>query len=166
MFRSSLMLLGGVLWATMLANSQTAPSTLPPRQLPKIDYRPAPEFQHNSSSRAFHIGGKQYRSTIDLEKAIAGPPWNPSSPLPISLARLEQIARTELDKLVGDESKWQVVDFQISRAAGGRHWYIAVTLEPAVQVVAESLPRDSFTALIDLYGRPGNIAQVATMILR
>ena len=157
MSKTRLILFLGLIVATILANSQTAPPTLPPRQLPKSLYpRPEKLYIH----RRFSLHNQEYLSTIDLPQTNAVFRWIPSSALPLTLAQAEEISRGELRKIVVDEPKWQVSDFQISRAEGGPNWYIAVTLEPGVQVVAEPLPHDSFTVLMDLSGRTGRIGQV------
>jgi hypothetical protein len=154
--------LAGFALVEMLASSQTPPSSLPPRVLPKI-ILPTSEGGTRTllHSPDFYIGGKQYRSTLDLSVDKSNSEWAPSSPLPIALTTAEEIARAELRKLVDGESKWQVTDFQISRSGPGANWYLAVTLEPEVQVVAETLPPDSFTALLDFSGKPGRIRQVS-----
>jgi hypothetical protein len=137
--------------------AQTAPPSLPPRSQPKIlvgtRHLTAPEV------RTFFIGAKEYRSFLAAPKGAATK-WTPKSSLPIDLAQAEQIARTELAKLVIDPSTWQASDFQIKQFADQASWYMTVTLEPERQVVADQLPTTSFIVLIDFSGVPGRVSQV------
>lgn len=146
--------LGGL---AVLAMAQTTPPSLPPRALPKI-FAGTPPLTL-PETRTFFIGAKEYRSFLSAPKA-AVTKWSARSPLPVDLAQAEGIARTELAKLVVDASTWQASDFQIKRFTDQASWYIAVTLEPEQQVVADRLPPTSFTLLIDFSGTPGRVMQV------
>ncbi len=142
----------------MIALAQNAPPTLPPRPLPKIVL---PAGKHAPvETRTFWIGGKEYRSVLAAKEDKSFRAWNSASPLPIGLARAEEIARGELAKLVDDAGAWQVSDFRISRFATEHYWYMSVTFEPATQVVSDPLPPDSFTVLLDFGGKPGRIFRV------
>jgi len=163
MCESKLPLLVTVGFVAVLAMAQTAPPTLPPRTLPRISSLPlanAPTGQ--TEIRTFHIGEKEYRSVLTLAEDKPGSAWDPATPLPVGLARAEAIARLELAKLVGDPSGWHVSDFHIGHFANKSSWYICVTLEPAMQVVAEALPPDSFTALLDFHGTVGRTLRVVS----
>ena len=107
-------------------------------------------------TRSSYVGGKVYLST--LKETRVPPGWEPSAPLPLSLAKVEEVARTELRKLGADELWWFVTDFQICRFGRGTNWYCAVTLKPELQPVGER--PESFTLLVDLSGNPGLIRRL------
>ena len=92
-----------------------------------------------------------------LEDTALGPEWEPSSPLPIDLAKAEEIARTELRKLAPDESRWVATDFEISRFGRRANWYYAVTLKPQFEFTG--VRSDTFTVLVDFSGKAGRIAR-------
>ncbi len=142
----------------MIALAQNPPPTLPPRSLPKIGLASGKHVP--LETRTFWIGDREYRSVLAPPEDKTTAAWNASSPLPIGLAKAEEIARGELVKFVNDAGSWQVSDFHISRFANERYWYISVTFEPAMQVVSDALPPDSFTVLLDFAGRPGRIYRV------
>ena len=152
------LLLVGLGSVAILTVAQQPPPNLPPRQLPKIQFESQAKTEAGKRTvlhgRPFHIGGKEYVSALaETERSASG--WTSSSPLPISLATVEGIARAELRKPVTDESRWQLADIHISRFGAGPTWYFAVTLEPDVQLVG--VPPDSFTLLIDFTGTSGQI---------
>ena len=77
-------------------------------------------------------------------------------------AKVEEIVRTELRKLVQDEPNWLVTDFRVSRFERSPGWYYAITLKPeieritltpAIKLVNE--PPQSYTLLVDFSGTPG-----------
>jgi len=85
--------------------------------------------------------------------------WEPSTPLPISLEKAEEIARKELIKLVSDEVRWQFAEFSIGRfraaTAHGDNWYFAMTMKPAL--ADGEVNSDFFTVLMNASGEPGRI---------
>jgi len=105
--------------------------------------------------RTFQLGGKEYRTRLSLEETALGPEWESPSPLPLSLAKVEEIARSELRKLVTDEPRWMVTDFHLGRFERRSNWYYAVTLKPDVEVAG--VRADSFIALVDFSGKPARI---------
>jgi len=144
----------------VLAIAQTPPPTLPPGSLPKVGIGPSVGKRPAIETRTFFLGGKQYRSILNGPAPSSGGGWTSASPLPIGLAKAEEIARAQLGKFVTDESSWQVSDFHIGRFADQPNWYFSVTLDPVVQVVGGELPPDSFTVLLDFAGTPGKIWRV------
>jgi len=95
-----------------LAISQDLPSTLPSRNR---QYYMAVPPQPQGHAWLFHIAGKYYRAMITHDEVKAGPDWKPSMPLPLSFSKAEEIARAELNKLVGDSASWEVTDLQLKR---------------------------------------------------
>src|SRR5216684_1964496 len=88
------------LCATLLF-AQTLPPTLPSRQEGGI--RSVDHPQSEIVQRIFYLQGKKYRSLMTWQEAESVRGWEPSTPLPISLEKAEEIARKELVKLVSDE---------------------------------------------------------------
>jgi hypothetical protein len=109
------------------------------------------------AKRVFQFQGKAYLSLLEQPRAKADRDWQPSAPLPISLAKAEEIGRAELRKFVKEDAHWPVAEISISRFRGSIDWYYAVTFSP--EVYLESEPRDSFVVLVDFSGKPGLIAQ-------
>ena len=100
---------------------------------------------------------------MSWQQAESSSRWEPSMPLPVSLEKAEEIARTELSKLVHDEIKWQFSEFSIGRFRGptarGENWYFALTLKPILAI--GEVNADSFTALMNASGELGRIGRVA-----
>ena len=86
--------------------------------------------------------------------------WEPSTPLPISLEKAEEIARKELVKLVRDEVRWQFAEFAIGHfhapTAHGENWYFALTMKPVLAF--GEVNSDSFTVLMNASGELGRIS--------
>ena len=95
-----------------LAISQDLPSALPSRN--RQYYGGLPTQAH---AWLFQIAGKHYRAKITHDEVRAGPDWKPSMALPLSFSRAEEIARAELNKLIGDSASWEVTDLQLKRIA-------------------------------------------------
>ena len=160
MLANKFLVLVSLVCLAVLAIAQTPPPTLPPRSLPKIGMGPRVGKRPAIERRTFFVGGKQFRSILNGPGPSSDAGWTSASPLPIGLAKAEEIARAQLRTFVTDESAWQVSDFHIGRFADQPNWYFSVTLEPAVQVVGGGLPPDSFTVLLDFAGTPGKIWRV------
>jgi hypothetical protein len=154
MRKPQLLLIGLIIFSASILLSQTVPSTLPSKG-PKI-------FSATSADYAgemwlFHVGAKHYRARITKEEIIAGPDWRPSTPLPLSLSKAEEIARVELRKLGVNDVGWDVTDLHLKRlrANDQSKWYYVVGLGPAVP--KDAAAHDSFFAIISLSGNPGVI---------
>ena len=113
-------------------------------------------------TRTSYVGGREYLSM--LKETRVRPEWEPSAPLPLNLAKVEEVARTELRKLGPDDSWWIITEYQISRFGRGTNWYYAVTLKPEIQVVG--LRPESFTLLVDFSGNPGVIRRLGASSTR
>ena len=140
--------------AAMLA--QTLPSTLP--NLGKRGYIMPSQPAHQTARRSSYVGGKEYLCILEEERV--GPEWESSGPLPVALAKVEKITRTELRKLAADEPRWLVTDFQISRFGRGPNWYYVITLKPDVEVAG--LRAEVFTLLVDFSGKPGRVGRLVS----
>ena len=158
--RPQLLLFGTLTISAGLMLAQNVPSTLPPRELPRYagGSRPGPEVV----TRTSYVAGKEYLSM--LKEAGVRAKWESSAPLPLNLAKVEEIARAELRKLGPDDSWWVVTEYQISRFGRGTNWYYAVTLKPKIQVVG--LRPESFTLLVDFSGNPGVIGRLGASSTR
>ncbi len=153
-----------------LAISQDLPSTLPSRNAQTyVAARPSASEGH-ASLFLFYIGGKRYSARICHDEVKAGPDWKPSMPLPLSYSKAEEIARTELKKLAGDPTSWEVTDLQLRRIPSEDQpkWFYVVTMEPREQFyMIGSAPRprasvqrhDSFIAVMNLSGVGGKIEE-------
>jgi hypothetical protein len=104
-----------------------------------------------------------------LEDSGVSADWQPPAPLPLGWAKVEEIARTELRKLVQDEPNWLVTDFRVSRFERSPGWYYAITLKPEIERITlspaitllEERPQ-SYTLLVDFSGKPGKTGWLAT----
>jgi len=164
MHKYKLILIGSVLSCAAVLLAQTLPSTLPREHkyyLGGSSSRPQPASQTSC------VGGKVY--CCYLEDSGASADWQPPAPLPLGWAKVEEIARTELRKLVQDEPNWLVTDFRVSRYERSPGWYYAITLKPeieritltpAIKLVHE--PPQSYTLLVDFSGKPGKTGWLAT----
>ena len=161
MRKHQLLLFGGLTFCGAAILAQTFQRTLPP-DLPSLNRSGIYGLDRSNvevERRTFYLGGREYLSALYREAPTLGPEWESSSSLPIGLAKAEEIARIELRKLVGEESKWVVTDFQISRFGHRRNWYYAVTLKPEMEAVG--VRSESFTVLVDFLGKPGRITGIA-----
>ena len=141
--------------ATMMF-SQTLPSTLPSTG---SRYYGVSSTSSAGETWLFQIAGKHYRAKISLPEVTAGPDWRPSMPLPLSLAKAEEIARAELRKLGVDDWGWDITDLHLKRLRGSNQpqWYFIVGLAPVPVVGNTAAPGDSFFAVISLSGKAGLI---------
>lgn len=140
-----------VLSATALL-SQTVPSTFSSKA-PK-------RYTGGSTTYAgemwlFQVGDKHYRARITKDEIVACPDWRPTMPLPLSLARAEEISRAELRKFGVDDAGWDVRDLHLKRLRGNDQpkWYYVVGLAP--KVADDNAASDSFFAIISFSGKPG-----------
>ena len=157
MRKSKLLFAGVVGFCAVLMFAQTLPPTVPSRHEGGI--RSVDRSKSEVVERTFYLQGKEYRSLMSWQEAESIIPWEPSLPLPVSLAKAEEIARKELSKLVRDEIRWQFSEFSIGRfrrpTAHGENWYFALTMKPAP--VFGEVNADSFTVLMNASGSPGRI---------
>lgn len=111
----------------------------------------------------FQIEGASYRSWMAAASLQASPDWTASQPMPVSFARLEQVARGELAKLVTDDASWSVRSFQLHSIPQelSLKWYFVIEMKPVWEptVPAANEP-DSFRIYIDLAGTPGTIRRL------
>jgi hypothetical protein len=163
-----------------LAISQSLPSTLPSRNR---EYYAGVPAQPQGHSWLFHIAGKYYHAKITHAEVRQGPDWKPSMPLPLSFSKAEEIARAELNKLVGDSASWEVTDLQLKRIPNEDQpiwttpslegtgleferglngdqakWFYLIGMEPTEGSSRQK--HDSFFAVMNLSGGVGKIEEV------
>ena len=114
----------------------------------------------SSVSHHFRIDGVAHVAQIEHGAVVASPPWDPSKPLPLSLKKVEQIARKELRKLVPNDGIWEVVQFQVSRLQAplnSPNWYYAVQFRTTVPRQEGSVTNyyENACVLVDFEGKPG-----------
>ena len=151
-----LLLLVALVCLAALALGQALPPTTHPTPQKWIVLGDAPGRE--MQKRTFHLQATEYLSVLYVEKSALGPEWESPSPLPLTLTKVEEIARGELRKLVTDEPRWLVTDFHLGRFERSANWYYAVTLKPDVEVAG--VEPDSFVALVDFSGKPGRIGKL------
>ena len=164
MHKYKLLLIGSALSCAVVLLAQTLPSTLP---LEHKYYLGGSSSRPQPASQTSCVGGKVY--CCYLEDSGVSADWQPPAPLPLGWAKVEEIARTELRKLVQDEPNWLVTDFRVSRFERSPGWYYAITLKPemeritltpAIKLVNE--PPQSYTLLVDFSGKPGKTGWLST----
>ena len=163
-----------------LAISQSLPSTLPSRNR---EYYLGGPAQRQERSWVFNIADKSYRAEITHDEVRLGPDWKPPMPLPLSLARAEEIARAELKKLVDDSASWEVtglqlkripdydqpllttpslrgtgLEFQRSLAGDQAKWFYLIGMEPRQGSLRQK--HDYFLVAMNLSGAVGIIEEV------
>jgi hypothetical protein len=123
------------------------------------------------ATQSSYIGGREY--LCFLEDSGGSADWQPPAPLPLGWPKVEEIARTELRKLVQDEPNWLVTDFRVSRFERGPGWYYAITLKPQIELTtmipATELVKkrpQSYTLLVDFSGKPGRGGRLANPNVR
>lgn len=165
MHKYKLFLIGSALCCAAVLLAQTLPSSLPPRE--HGSYSGGSSSRPQPARQTSCVGGKVY--CCYLEDSGVSADWQPPAPLPLGWAKVEEIARAELRKLVQDEPNWLVTDFRVSRFEGSPGWYYAITLKPeieritltpAIKLVNE--PPQSYTLLVDFSGTPGKTGWLAT----
>ena len=110
----------------------------------------------------FHVGGAAYEATISQKAVLDSPSWSPSQPLPLTLARVEEIARQELRRLVDDDSKWEPTDFSLHRLKGATppKWFYVVEFMPAKNTRDHFINGryDTVRVLVNTSGSPGTFS--------
>ena len=96
-------------------------------------------------------------SAMSAQEIEAGGTWEPSSPIPLSLAQAEEIARKELRKFVKDDFDWEFTELSVKRLReiNGPVWCFAATLKP-IPAMSE-VNSNYFTVLMNASGQPGRI---------
>ena len=154
MKKLQILILAGVCLCTSPIFAQALPSTLP---LATQEHQFAARHELLGFSWQFSLNGKNYSANLSREQITSCPSWSPSSPLPFTLAKAEQIARADLRKLVADDSTWEVTDLSLLRF---RHetepkWYYLVKLMPKHR--ESNVIPDLFVLPISFSGEPGQI---------
>jgi hypothetical protein len=105
----------------------------------------------------FWVNGKQYAAKLSRDEIISAPDWSPSSSLPFTLAKAEQIARAELRKLVSNDSTWEVTEVSLQRLREEVQpkWYYLIKFMPKNR--ESNVIPDLFVFPISLSGEPGHI---------
>ncbi len=167
---------------TGLGLCQNLPSTLPSKNGPYApptfrsahDQRPTPTFPSKDGQLdvagwpqvrpagyawTFHIGAKHYRARMTPDELVSEPDWKPSMPLPLNFAKVEEIARAELKKIVGDTASWEVTEFQLKRILFGDQprWFYVIGMAPGEKGSLQK--HDSFFAAMNLSGVVGKIEE-------
>ena len=165
MHKFRLLLIGSALCCAAVLLAQTLPSALP--SVEHRSYFGGSSNHPRVARQSSCIGGREY--LCFLEDSGVSADWQPPAPLPLGWAKVEEIARIELRKLVQDESKWLVTDFRLSRFERGPGWYYAITLKPEIELIAltsaialvNERPQ-SYTLLVDFSGTPGKTGSLGT----
>jgi len=102
----------------------------------------------------FQISGVHHTERIEQSFIQSSPQWDPTKPLPISLAEAERVARHELHKLAPDEKSWQVDYFRIKRsvAKAAPNWYFHVVFHGPYY---SETNLNNATVFVDFVGRTG-----------
>jgi len=154
MRKNQILLIGSAAFCAALVIGQTPPPTLP-GPLPKILQAKGPGFE--AEVRNFEFDGQAYRVLLPHRDILSGPEWNPSLPLPLSFAKVEEIARGQLRKLGAEDEALPVAGFEVHRLleVAEPKWYYAVTFRSALDVRGELF--DRITLLVSFGGQPGEI---------
>jgi hypothetical protein len=116
------------------------------------------EYRTGQKCAPFTSAGTNIWAALFQRDIEASPEWNPSQAPPVSLGGIEATARTQLRKLVTDDSYWETSNIQLNRLSQGvdQRWYYAVAFIPVVR--ASDLPHDDIVILLTIDGKPGTIA--------
>src|ERR1035441_2146062 len=106
MHKYKLLLIGSALCCAVVLLAQTLPSTLPASPKEHGSYSGGSANRPQVARQSSYIGGKEY--LCFLEDSGVSADWQPPAPLPLGWAKVEEITRTELRKLVQDEQNWLV----------------------------------------------------------
>ena len=141
----------------LVALGQTLPSTFPARQK-GFGTMGVDRSRSESATRVFRIHGKEYASSMSWNEVNSAPAWQPTSPMPLNLESVEEIARKQLRNLASDEVRWQLTEFSVNRFPGNGSplWYFTITMKPALAVGESN--SDFFTLVLNSSGEPGIIA--------
>jgi len=102
------------------------------------------------------VGSTKYTCRISREIVLGCPAWDPSKPLPLSLAEAERLARAELAKLTKDEGTWEVTKYGLQRATSTANWYYSVELHPRN---ADRNDHRSFAVFLNTQGQAGTFSE-------
>jgi hypothetical protein len=155
MQKSQLLIIGGTFLCGALICAQTLPSTVP---LAAREHQPrAPIDLNEGFGWVFNLNGKKYEARISRDQIASGPEWSPSVSLPLNFAKAEEIARTELRKLVSYDSAWEVTELNLRRLDRETEskWYYIVKLMPKVR--DRNVISDSFVMPIGFSGAAGRV---------
>jgi len=164
MHKYKLLLICSALCCAAVLLAQTLPSTLPSTE--HRSYLGGSSNRPQVARQSSYIGGRDY--LCFLEDSGVSADLQPPAPLPLGWAKVEEIARTELRKVVKDEPNWLVTDFRVSRFEGRPGWYYAITLKPEIELITlmpaiapvNERPQ-SYTLLVDFSGKPGRGGRLA-----
>ncbi|HZR18350.1 MAG TPA: hypothetical protein VFE51_13740 [Verrucomicrobiae bacterium] len=147
-------ILAGACLCAGLIFAQSLPSTVP---LATQEHQFARRHEFLGFSWQFSVNGKKYSANLSREQISAGPGWSPDSPLPLTLAKAEQMARVDLRKLVGDDAAWEVTELSLQRLRDETEpkWYYLVKLMPKHRET--NVISDLFVFPISLSGEPGQV---------
>jgi hypothetical protein len=158
MKKKLLWVIGGAAFCAALVLGQNLPPTVPALRTQGF-YQPTPKPETGAEARKFEFDGKGYRCLLLDRDILSGPDWNPGATLPISFAKVEEIARGQLQTVGAEDSALQLTDFQLNRLLdkGETKWYWAVTFRSLLDM--RGAPFDRVTVLVTLGGNPGKIAR-------
>jgi len=152
MQKRQILILVGVTLCAALVIAQPLPPTVP---LATREHQSRGELP--GISWQFRLNGKQYVSKLTGAQIASGPDWSTSSSLPLTLAKVEQIARDELRKLVGDDAKWEITELSLKRfpQITERGWYYLVKLTSKDH--PSNIMTDAFVFPIGFSGEVGQV---------
>jgi len=143
----------GIWSSSILSFAQSLPSTVPLAAQEKF----AAGHGLLGISWQFDLSGKKYAAQLSREQIASAPDWNSTSPLPLTLAKAEELARAELRKRVVDDSNWEVTELGLHRLRGEVRpkWYFLVQLMQKKR--ESSVIPDVFILPITFAGETGKI---------
>ena len=149
-----ILIIAGLCFCAALLIAQTLPSAVP---LATREHQFAARHELLGISWQFQLKGKKYAAKLTREQITSGPEWSPSSSLPVTLPKAEQIARAQLRKIVGDDSTWDLTELSLQRLRDETEpkWYYLIKLMPKER--ASNVISDSFCFPISFSGEPGQI---------
>ena len=151
------LILGGTFLSFLcgtLICAQTVPSTVP---LAAREHQPRALIVPRGFGWVFDLKGKKYEARISREEIASGPEWSVGAPLPLTFGKAEEIARTELRKLVRDDSTWEVTELALRRLDEETQskWYCVVKLMPKLR--DRNVISDLFVMPIGFSGASGRV---------
>ena len=154
MLKRQLLIIGGAFVCSALILAQTLPSTVP---LATQEHQPRAPLNVPGIAWIFNLNGKKYEAKITRDQVADGPEWTPAAPLPLTFAKVEEIARAELRKLVSDDSTWEVTELNLRRLTkeSESKWYYVVKLTP--RSIDRGVSPESFCLPISFSGEIGRI---------
>jgi hypothetical protein len=155
MQKRQLLFIGGISLTAALVIAQTLPSTVP---LAAREHQPVGRSSDiRGFSWIFDLNGKKYQATIPRDQVAASAEWTCALPLPLTCAKVEEIARVELRKLLSNDSTWEVMELDLRRLneESTSKWYYLVKLMPKLR--DRGVISDSFYVPISFSGEAGQI---------